>query len=240
MKYLLAICFTVFMFCQGVIGYAAEEFDVEDTVDIGSYFGVQAEDVHFTILQGTADVVIKDGSECLLFTQTGDVLVNANFSIPTFSAERMNLRYLLHVQGSEAQIKALHHNEKPADFEQFPEQILRLVNLERAKVGARPLRLAAELQSGARLRAQEITKLFSHTRPDGSHCNTVLANPYGVGENIAAGSKTAVEVMDSWMHSPGHRRNILDTRYKELGVGYCYAPDGVGGYVHYWVQMFRF
>ena len=40
-----------------------------------------------------------------------------------------------------------------------------------------------------------------------------------IGENIAEGQFSVAEVMDTWMHSPGHRRNILDPGFKELGVG---------------------
>ena len=58
-----------------------------------------------------------------------------------------------------------------------------------------------------------------------------------LGENIAAGNPTPEEVVDSWMHSPGHRANILNKDFKELGVGYCYKDNST--YKHYWIQMFR-
>lgn len=238
MRYFLSFCFAILMLSQSVLGYAAEAYDSEETVELKSYFRVQATDVHFTVLQGNAEIVLKDGAECLYFPQAGDVLAEADFLVPNF-AERFKLRYLLHVRASDVQLKMESYAQKPADFASFPEQVLQLVNHERAKAGVSPLYLSPELQRAAMLRAVEITKFFSHTRPDGRDCNTVLSSPWGVGENISAGSNTAQEVVARWMNSPGHRRNILYARFKELGVGYCYAPDGVGGYVHYWVQIFR-
>ena len=56
-------------------------------------------------------------------------------------------------------------------------------------------------------------------------------------ENIAAGNATPEAVVDQWMHSPGHRANILNKDFKELGVGYYYKENST--YKHYWIQMFR-
>lgn len=128
--------------------------------------------------------------------------------------------------------------ERNRGIEAFPEEVLQLVNKERAKVGARPLHLNDELMAGAKIRAEEITRHFSHDRPDGKSCFTVLRNRNRtLGENIAAGNPTPEEVVDSWMHSPGHRANILNKDFKELGVGYCYKDNST--YKHYWIQMFR-
>ena len=120
----------------------------------------------------------------------------------------------------------------------YPEEVLQLVNNERAKVGARPLRLNDELMAGAKIRAEEITRHFSHDRPDGKSCFTVLRNRNRtLGENIAAGNATPEAVVDQWMHAPGHRANILNKDFKELGVGYYYKKGSEYG--HYWIQMFR-
>lgn len=80
--------------------------------------------------------------------------------------------------------------------------------------------------------------MFSHTRPDGSSCFSVIRGRYThVAENIAAGHESAAETVEQWMNSPGHRANILDPELEELGVGYCYAEGS--DYDHYWVQLFR-
>ena len=115
MRYFISFCFTILMLCQSVLGYAAEAYDSEETVELKSYFGVQAADVHFTVLQGNAEIVFRDGAECLYFPQTGDVLAEADFMIPD-SAERFKLRYLLHVKASDVQLKMEAHVQKPADF----------------------------------------------------------------------------------------------------------------------------
>ena len=118
------------------------------------------------------------------------------------------------------------------------QQVLALVNEERRKAGVAPLTLSAELQSAAAIRAEEITRRFSHTRPDGTKCSTVIPNgKYTMGENIAAGNNTAAKVVQQWMNSPGHRANILRSDYTELGVGYAYKENSQ--YKHYWVQIFR-
>lgn len=117
-------------------------------------------------------------------------------------------------------------------------QVLELVNEERRRAGAAPLKLSAELQDAAAVRAEEATRKFSHTRPDGSNFSSVIPHAgSAMGENIAAGCSTAVQVMEQWMDSPGHCANILNKDYTELGVGYMYKKDSEYG--HYWVQIFR-
>ena len=111
------------------------------------------------------------------------------------------------------------------------DEVVRQVNAERAKAGLRPLAVSAELTRAARVRAGEIVKKFSHTRPDGSAWNTVSSAAYG--ENIAMGQRTADKVMAAWMTSPGHRANILRPSFGSIGV--CAY---VSGGVTYWAQLF--
>ena len=120
----------------------------------------------------------------------------------------------------------------------FPQEVLRLVNVERAKVGLRPLKFSNDLAASAYVRATELPKKFSHTRPNGTKCFTAM--PSGgriLGENLAGGQKTPSQVVQAWMDSPGHRDNILGKKYTELGVVYYYQPNSK--YKHYWVQHFR-
>ena len=121
---------------------------------------------------------------------------------------------------------------------EFAVQVLQLVNAERVKVGAAPLRLSNDLMNATAVRAEEITRSFSHTRPDGSSCFTLVRDRnHAMGENIAAGSATPEAVVDQWMHSSGHRANMLDKRFNQLGVGHFYKEGSTYG--HYWVQIFR-
>lgn len=85
-------------------------------------------------------------------------------------------------------------------------EVLRLVNSERSARGLSPLTTFSTLQSGAEIRAREIVTLFSHTRPNGESCFTVLdevgiGNYQSAGENIAAGQNSPAAVMNSWMNS---------------------------------------
>lgn len=125
------------------------------------------------------------------------------------------------------------------DLESMRQGVLELVNAERSKAGKSALSLNSALCGVAQLRADEIVKSFSHTRPNGSSCFTAIQEAgisYGaLGENIAAGQSTPASVMDSWMNSEGHRANILSGDFTSIGIGYVKASSGYG---HYWVQMF--
>ena len=129
-------------------------------------------------------------------------------------------------------------NRSAGEYANFAVEVLNLVNAERARVGAPPLRLAEDLQQSAAIRAREIIQTFSHTRPDGSDCFTVMRSRGNTcGENIAAGHGSPAETVEQWMNSDGHRENILNPAYRELGVGYAY--EDYSTYHHYWVQLFR-
>ena len=121
----------------------------------------------------------------------------------------------------------------------YAEKVLKLVNKERAKAGRKALKLDASLNRAAKVRAKEITEVFSHDRPDGSSCFSIMKEMgisyRAVGENIAAGQPTPKEVVHSWMNSEGHRANILSKEFEKLGVGYVKTG---GTYKHYWVQLF--
>ena len=121
----------------------------------------------------------------------------------------------------------------------YARQVLELVNKERAAQGLETLTLDTSLCEAAAARAKEITELFSHTRPNGQTCFTILKeydiSYRAVGENIAAGQSTQENVMQSWMNSEGHRANILSASYNKLGVGYVKSSSGYG---NYWVQIF--
>jgi uncharacterized protein YkwD len=119
----------------------------------------------------------------------------------------------------------------------YADQVLKLVNQERAKAGLPALTTNKTLQAAANKRAQEIVQSFSHTRPNGSSPFTVLKE-YGIsyqsaGENIAYGQKTPEAVMNAWMNSSGHRANILKNGFGKVGIG-VYKVNGV----LYWTQLF--
>lgn len=122
----------------------------------------------------------------------------------------------------------------------YAEQVVKLVNVERAKAGLPALTMQTDITSAANVRAKEIKQSFSHTRPNGSSFNSVLKEQgvsyRGAGENIAYGQKTPEQVMEGWMNSSGHRANILNANFKNIGVGYYQDERGV----NYWVQLFTY
>ena len=122
----------------------------------------------------------------------------------------------------------------------FAEQVVALVNEERAKAGLSALTLDENIASAALIRSKEIETSFSHTRPDGRGFGTVLTDNgityRGAGENIAWGQKTPEAVMTAWMNSAGHRANILDPNFKKIGVGHRQSSSGT----HYWTQLFTY
>jgi uncharacterized protein YkwD len=128
--------------------------------------------------------------------------------------------------------------ETPAKELSYQEQVVELVNAERAKAGLSALTLESDLTKAAQIRAEETVTSFSHTRPDGNSFSTVLAQS-GIsyrraGENIAYGYASPEAVVDAWMHSEGHRANILNSNYNKIGVGYYQTANGI----KYWSQLF--
>lgn len=246
LKRILSFIVTAVCVLQLSVCCAAEKIDQEINLLVGIIFGVDAENLKLTILRGIAQIVEVNGEEQLYCTQTGDVLLNARFTSSQYPGKYLDYKYLIHVvkeDDLEAADRMLAQKEAnriaAIDTSKFPQQVLDLVNKERAKAGLHPLCLAGDLQQAAAVRAREITRVLSHNRPDGSKFYTVLRSKWGAGENIATGYPTPEEAVEGWMNSPGHRANILRKGYKELGVGYCYDDNGVGGYKHYWVQIFR-
>ncbi|AVV47001.1 sigma-70 family RNA polymerase sigma factor [Streptomyces sp. ID05-04B] len=124
----------------------------------------------------------------------------------------------------------------PSDRES---QVIALVNKERAAAGCGPLTGDALLRKSAQGHSDDMAArdFFDHTNPDGADPGRrITAAGYRwstYGENIAKGQQTAQSVMTSWMNSPGHRANILNCDFKNIGVG---IHDGAGG--PWWTQNF--
>ncbi|MEV6113035.1 CAP domain-containing protein [Streptomyces sp. NPDC052109] len=116
-------------------------------------------------------------------------------------------------------------------------RILQLVNAERGKVGCRPLALNAALMKAAQAHSADMAahRNMSHTGSDGSSPGDRITRAgyewSAYGENVAYGYATADQVMTGWMNSPGHRANILNCSFKEIGVGLAQPGS-------YWTQDF--
>lgn len=124
------------------------------------------------------------------------------------------------------------------EYSEYVNEVVRLVNQHRASYGLSALSSTdTALMKAADKRAQEQAVLFSHTRPNGSSWSTVLGE-YGVsyrgaGENVAYGQSTPAQVVNAWMNSEGHRANILNANFSNIGVGVHYQNG-----TYYWAQLF--
>ncbi|HEU5032594.1 MAG TPA: CAP domain-containing protein [Spirillospora sp.] len=120
----------------------------------------------------------------------------------------------------------------------YASQVVALVNAERAKHGCRALTVNSKLARAAQGHSADMhaRNFFDHTNPDGKDPgDRITAAGYrwsSYGENIAKGQATPASVMQAWMNSSGHRANILNCGFKEIGVGVVLS----GG--PYWTQDF--
>jgi uncharacterized protein YkwD len=128
----------------------------------------------------------------------------------------------------------------PAGFspDEYSRQVVGLINEERAAAGLTALLIDEGMMEAAAIRAREISKSFSHARPDGTRGGELAGTFGGIGwaaENIAMGPVTPAEAAYTWMTSEqGHRESILEPRASLTGAG-CYLSDNN---ILYWVQLF--
>ncbi|MFE3499290.1 CAP domain-containing protein [Kitasatospora sp. NPDC059146] len=121
----------------------------------------------------------------------------------------------------------------------FAQQVVDLVNAERAKAGCGPVAAEPRLASAAQSHSDDMANrnYFDHASPEGYHADhRIEAVGYRWstwGENIARGQSDPAAVMESWMNSPGHRANILNCDFKQLGVGVRTGANGP-----WWTQVF--
>lgn len=137
----------------------------------------------------------------------------------------------------------------PVENAQFEKEVLRLTNKERKKRGLKPLKWDETLAFAARYHAKDMADddYFDHDSFNRKgkrlvrscsifeRIESFIDYPY-LAENISAGRLTPEEVVNAWMKSSGHRKNIMNKNMTKLGVGYFYKEDAEYG--HYWVQNF--
>lgn len=119
----------------------------------------------------------------------------------------------------------------------YEQEVVRLVNAQRAQNGLKPLAENWELSRVARYKSADMAsrRYFSHESPTYGSPYQMMRS-FGIsfrsaGENIAYGQRTPAAVVGAWMNSSGHRANILSSSYTQIGVGYQEAGN-------YWTQMF--
>lgn len=133
-------------------------------------------------------------------------------------------------------VKAAKETEE--ETAKWQQEMLESVNAQRKKAGLPALTLNEEICKAAQVRAKECKENYSHTRPNKQSCKTAM-DEQGVeyswwGENINEKQKTVASAMKSWMASDGHKANILNKNFTQIGFGRAKGSDGS----YYWVQLF--
>ena len=129
----------------------------------------------------------------------------------------------------------------PDPWKTVEDEVIRLTNIERGKAGCEPLRTDERLRIAARNHSADMARrdYFAHLSQDGrTYFQRVKAAGYPrpAGENLARGQDSSQEVVQAWMDSPGHRRNMLSCEFDTIGVGVRRDSEGK----LYWSQEFGF
>ncbi|MFC0523572.1 CAP domain-containing protein [Pontibacillus salicampi] len=140
-------------------------------------------------------------------------------------------------QEQEATQQQQQSEQQSTELSQYEQKVVELTNEERKAQGLEPLQIDKELSNVAEKKSEDMAanNYFSHNSPTyGSPFD--MMDQFGVdyrtaGENIAKGQRTPQEVVDGWMNSEGHRKNIMNESFTHIGVGY--VEDG-----NIWTQQF--
>lgn len=163
---------------------------------------------------------------------------HARISLPRRAGATTAVLVLTALAGGTAATTAEAAPAKASTRAELRSDVVASVNKARAKQGCKPLKVATKLTTAAQRHADDmaITKVFSHTSANGRSWVTRIKKAgwtRPAGENIARGYTSADKVMTGWMKSPGHRANILNCKFRYIGVG----QNPVG---QYWVQDFGY
>ena len=116
-------------------------------------------------------------------------------------------------------------------------ELLRLTNIKRHKARLPLLVMASPLQDAAHIRAKDLLKKYSHTRPDGTNFTSAIDEVFishrSCSENILSSATKPSQAIDAWMNSPGHKANILNENHCYIGTGTSRTTT-----THNWVQIF--
>ncbi|KGP74412.1 CAP domain-containing protein [Pontibacillus yanchengensis] len=140
-------------------------------------------------------------------------------------------------QQEQAQTEQQNTEQQASTLSQYEQKVVELTNEERTAQGLEPLKIDKQLSDVAEKKSEDMAQnnYFSHNSPTyGSPFD--MMNQFGVdyrtaGENIAKGQRTPQEVVDAWMNSEGHRKNIMNENFTHIGVGF--VEDG-----NHWTQQF--
>ncbi|MGI5499181.1 CAP domain-containing protein [Lentzea sp. CA-135723] len=144
--------------------------------------------------------------------------------------------------GAPAEVLVVHWHADMREPERrtFEDRVTALVNATRARRGLPALGTDDRLRCSSRRHCADMAahRLLAHQLP---RCPTPFERmaaegfPHPAGENVAFGQETPVRVVEAWMRSRPHRANILDPRFRVVGVGVVRTADG-----HWWTQNFGY
>lgn len=204
------------------------DYKKEDGLDnIGKYSN-KIKDIH--------KINDTDLYDCVLKTYVKGII--SGYPDGSFSGDN----YLSRAEASTVIVRIINKDSRVEQelnkSESFAEEVLELVNMERNKRDIGNLIFSEDLNSVANLKSQDMAtyNYFDHNSPNYGSLFDMLRKRnigYGfAGENIAMGQRTPESVVDAWMNSPGHKRNILNPNYNKIGIG-VYIGDRI-----YWTQAF--
>lgn len=143
-------------------------------------------------------------------------------------ADRSEVNAIEAAMAAEREAREREANEREdIDPDELALRIVDLVNEERARKGKTELAINDELMESARIRAEEVSEEFSHTRPDGTSCLTAITFEYAAASENAACvygytlDKIAQDAVEGWIASPGHHVAMLQSKWEDTGVGVC-------------------
>ena len=200
-----------------------EEYSVSSTSGIS----------RFTNVQKQAADVNKDGT--VDASDASDVL---NYYGYMSTGGDMLIEYFLANKPSDS---SGNDSSQDTQMQKLLIEMGKAVNKERAAAGLQPLKITPYLMEISAVRADETVKIFSHTRPDGTSCFTILDDTkvpyYHLGEIIAAGSSTVSGTLEQWRSSTqGHWQEIMRSGNTHMGIGVAYEPNSTYGW--YWEIFF--
>lgn len=125
----------------------------------------------------------------------------------------------------------------PGNLDEVRQETLRAINAQRRAAGLRPLQVDNRLTRAAQGHACDSAKHnhMSHVSSDGTRLSTRIKRTgytYSeAGENVGYGFRSPPSAVNWWMNSPGHRATILNSRLREIGIGFAYASDNTPHWV---------
>lgn len=235
MKKFISLLLCLLLICSvSIIGYATNVDAIEPSGNV-IIFGVTNQDVP---VYGTLQTYYDAGTNTLVLIPGEKVYITPITTSNTENNNTQGTTETTTVDDSEITIPTESASEKPVIPENLIKEIFELTNKERENYELAALTYNDEIQEAADIRAKEIAQQFSHTRPNGTSCHTVVENIdyFVTGENLIKADNTIAtgeQMMKTWMNSEGHRNNILLADYESMAVGVYVTDD-----VTYAVQIF--